>query len=264
MRAVLTAVQRYTHVTPPEGCFQLKLTHVDSFATLSCISSLAVAPTLSLWRLTPWEYYAKRLARDLLDDEDDHEHRMISTAVDVMTNHKRRIERAQSRQRLFLALALLTQVVLQWAWGVTLFVSPVYSQTNCSGDTKLIFFLARFTAREINNKYMVVWVFWLLFSLGITLFMTIVLALTSPARARPPTIRSSPVSTIGTRASATPRNGTPRPLYEQLYRSAIASVPAWKDRAGQLIFWYNTLSVVLWLVFIICEFFPMSTAIMSG
>ena len=97
------------------------------------------------------------------------------------------IERAQSRQRLFLALALLTQVVLQWAWGVVLFVSPVYSQTNCSGETSLIFFLARFTAREINDKYMAVWVLWLLFSLGITLFMTVVLALTSPARARPAT-----------------------------------------------------------------------------
>ena len=212
-----------------------------------------MAPTLSIWRLSPLEYYRKRLARDLLDDDEEHEGRLVNNAVDTMMTHKRRIERAQSRQRLFLALALLTQVVLQWAWGVVLFVSPVYSQTNCSGETSLIFFLARFTAREINDKYMAVWVLWLLFSLGITLFMTVVLALTSPARARPATLRSSP-ATAGTRSTSisrtTSRSSTA--VHLQLFRSAVNALPARNDRAGQLIFWYNILCVILWLIFIIC------------
>ena len=207
-----------------------------------------------IWRLTPREYYTRRIAHDLLDDYEEHENRIVGSAVEALTGrHRKRIECAQSRQRLFLALALLTQVVLQWSWGIVLFVSPVYSQTNCSGQTKLIFFLAPFTADEINNKLMVVWVLWLLFSLGITLFMTVVLALTSPSRARPWTgVRSSPASSVATRSSST-ASATPRPVIEQLFVSARAAVPSWKDRSGQLIFWYNIGCIILWFVYIICE-----------
>ncbi|KAI0691140.1 hypothetical protein C8T65DRAFT_85834 [Cerioporus squamosus] len=221
-----------------------------NFATLSCISSLAVAPTLSIWRLTPREYYAKRLARDILDDDEDHQDRMITDAVDTMTGrHRKRIERAQSRQRLILAIAILTQVVLQWAWGIWLFVSPVYSQTNCSGKTGLIFFLYRFTAEYVNSN-MVVWVFWLLFSLGITMVMTVVLALTSPSRARPRTVRSSPASTISTRLSSTPRSSYTRPLYEQLLYNAVDAIPALKAQVKHFVFWYNIASVFLWAMYI--------------
>ncbi|KAI0738827.1 hypothetical protein C8Q80DRAFT_212488 [Daedaleopsis nitida] len=225
-----------------------------NFATLSSIGSLAVAPTLPIWRLSPQEYYARRVARELLDDDEGHQDRMVGQAVEAMTKgHKRRIVRAQSRARLFLAIALLTQVVLQWAWGIVLFVSPVYSQKECSGDTNLIFFLAPFTAREINDKYMIVWVLWLLFSLGITLFMTIILALTSPVRARPWTQRSTPVSTVGTRLSSTPGSALSRPAIEQMFVSARSAIPSWKDKAGQLIFWYNILCILLWFVYIIAS-----------
>ncbi|PIL34876.1 hypothetical protein GSI_02663 [Ganoderma sinense ZZ0214-1] len=230
-----------------------------NFATLSCISSLAVAPTLSIWRLTPQQYYAKRLAHDMLDagDESDTRHRMVTDAVEQITTgrHKRRVERAQNRQRIFLAFALLIQVVLQWAWGVVLFVSPVYSQANCSGDTALIFFLYRFTAREINDRYMYVWVLWLLFSLGITMAMTVVLAVTSPARARAFTQHSSPVSTMGTRSltMSTSSSSTPRPVHRQVYESVLSAVPPFRDTPRQLVFWYNVLCVILWLVYIIAS-----------
>ena len=111
---------------------------------------------------------------------------------------------------LSLALALLTQVVLQWAWGIVLFVSPVYSQTNCSAETALIFFLWRFTAQDVNRN-MAVWVLWLLVSLGITLAMTVILALSSPVRARSVTFHSSPASSLGLvslSTASTPRCGT--------------------------------------------------------
>ncbi|KAI0823273.1 hypothetical protein BC628DRAFT_1325548 [Trametes gibbosa] len=221
-----------------------------NFATLSCISSLAVAPTLSIWRLSPEKYYTRQIARYVLDSTAQEDR----SPTRISSKDRTRIQRAQSKQRLFLAVALLTQVVLQWAWGVVLFVSPSYSQTNCSGDTILLFFLVRFTALDINNKYMVVWVFWLLFSLGITLGMTIVLAVTSPARARvASTSSSSRGSSLATRSSsiaARPQNKFVGDV-AQLSRSMWRAIPAWKDRDRQLIFWYNILAAVLWLVYII-------------
>ncbi|EIW52348.1 uncharacterized protein TRAVEDRAFT_156445 [Trametes versicolor FP-101664 SS1] len=221
-----------------------------NFATLSCISSLAVAPTLSIWRLSPESYYNRQLARHVLDTI--HEDRDSPTRIS--SKDKAKVQKAQGKQRLFLAIALLTQVVLQWAWGVVLFVSPAYSQKNCSGGTTLIFFLASFTASEINDKYMVVWVFWLLFSLGITLGMTIMLALTSPARARLATAsNSSRASSLATRSSsmASTSRHTYRSSLAELFRSMCKSFPAWKDRDGQIVFWFNVAAVVLWLVYII-------------
>ncbi|KAH9849493.1 hypothetical protein C2E23DRAFT_888205 [Lenzites betulinus] len=221
-----------------------------NFATLSCISSLAVAPTLSIWRLSPEKYYTRQLARYVLDSTTQEDR----SPTRISSKDRTRIQRAQSKQRLFLAIALLTQVVLQWAWGVVLFVSPSYSQTNCSGDTILMFFLVQFTAREINDKYMVVWVFWLLFSLGITLAMTIVLAVTSPARARvASTSNSSRGSSLATRSSSMVAGAQSRlgDHVAQLSRSMWTAIPAWKDKDRQMIFWYNILAVVLWLVYII-------------
>ncbi len=210
-----------------------------------------MAPTLSIWRLSPESYYNRQLARHVLDTI--HEDR--ASPARISSKDKAKIQRAQGKQRLFLAIALLTQVVLQWAWGVVLFVSPVYSQMNCSGDTTLIFFLAPFTAREINDKYMVVWVFWLLFSLGITLGMTIMLALTSPARARLATAsNSSRASSLATRSSS--MASTSRHTYTsslaELFRSMCKAIPAWNDRDAQIIFWFNVAALVLWLVYIIC------------
>ena len=133
--------------------------------------------------------------------------------------------------------------------GIVLFVSPVYSQTNCSAETALIFFLWRFTAQDINRN-MAVWVLWLLVSLGITLAMTVILALSSPVRARSVTFHSSPASSLGLVSLSTA--STPRPpMYRQLYESMVASIPAWSDRSGQLILWYNVVCVVLWSIYII-------------
>ncbi|KAI0369432.1 hypothetical protein BV20DRAFT_968016 [Pilatotrama ljubarskyi] len=234
-----------------------------NFATLSCISSLAVAPTLSIWRLSPENYLTRQLARYVLDTL--HED---STVTQITPGDRIKIERAQSKQRLFLALALLTQVVLQWAWGIVLFVSPVYSQTNCSGDTALLLFMKPFTAREINDRYMVVWVFWLLFSLGITLTMTIMLALTSPARARPASgsnsSRSSSVATSSSRSSSTPRH-TLRLGMIHLARAAWQAIPSRRDRGGQVVFWYNIAAVVFWLMYLISAEIQIQTnCIFSG
>ncbi|KAH9919156.1 uncharacterized protein BXZ73DRAFT_92098 [Epithele typhae] len=218
-----------------------------NFATISCIGSLAVAPTLSIWRLTPKEYYKQQLSRDVLEDDDaDAQQRMIGQAVEEITvRHRKRIARAQSRQRVILALALLTQVVLQWAWGIVLFVSPSYSQRNCSGETRLVFFVAAtFTAQDLND-HMGIWVTWLLFSLGITMFMTIMLALSSPTRARP-----SPASSIATFRS-TSTGPTHTPVYRQVLEGVWRSIPTWHDKSAQKIFWYNVLSVFLWLAYII-------------
>ena len=212
-----------------------------------------MAPTLPIWRLTPREYYAKQIAHNIVDDDDPiAQQRLVNAAVDeIAGKHRKRIERAQGRQRVFLALALLTQVVLQWAWGVVLFVSPSYGQKNCSGDTKLRFFLVSFTAHEINERYMFVWVLWLLFSLGITMFMTIVLALTSPTRARSTTLRSSPASSANTRLSSAPStSGANTPMYLHLIYSAYNAIPEWKDKTRQMIFWYNIGCIILWAIYI--------------
>ncbi|KAI9068732.1 hypothetical protein FKP32DRAFT_1641846 [Trametes sanguinea] len=219
-----------------------------NFATLSCISSLAVAPTLSIWRLTTEGYYIRQLAHHVLHVTFQEGNSQNGDGPTLEEKDRARIQRAQGKQRLFLALALMTQVVLQWAWGIVLFVSPVYSQTNCSGDTVLLFFLARFTARDINHKYMVVWVFWLLFSLGITLFMTITLAVTSPSRARAYSRTNSRSSSVASRSS---RSSARPPLYVQIFNSIWSSFPAWGDRDAQLIFWFNILATVLWAVYLI-------------
>ncbi|KAI0655457.1 hypothetical protein C8Q70DRAFT_923626 [Cubamyces menziesii] len=221
-----------------------------NFATLSCISSLAVAPTLSIWRLTPEGYYVRQLAHHVLNTTAPEEDHQIGDTASITDRDRVRIQRAQGYQRLFLALALLTQVVLQWSWGVVLFVSPVYSQTNCSGDTVLIFFLKRFTAREINHKYMVVWVFWLLFSLGITLAMTILLAVTSPARARVYSRSNSRSSSIVTHSSS---DSSRHPIYAQLWETLKDIFPARNDRDRQFIFGFNVLATVLWLIFLIAS-----------
>ena len=207
----------------------------------------------------------------MLDAGDDSDgDKMVTSAVEQLTTgrHKRKVARAQNRQRVFLAFALLAQVVLQWAWGVVLFVSPVYSQARCSGDTKLVFFLYHFTAEEINGGHMYVWVLWLLFSLGTTMAMTVVLAVTSPSRARALTHHSSPASTMGGRSTSLTGSmsgeSTPRPVHRQVYKWLLWVVPPFRDKSRHLVFWYNVLCVVLWAIYIIGEPPPVSTAHRSG
>lgn len=113
--------------------------------------------------------------------------------------NKKRAKKAQMRARIILSLALITQVnifffytfalvpiaglqvILQWAWGIFLFVSPNYAQSECSGSTILVFFMVPFTTSSINeldgsHARFLLWPAWILFSLGLTLFLTAYLA----------------------------------------------------------------------------------------
>lgn len=168
------------------SCILMLNTRSFSFATLSCISSLAVAPMLPVWRsglksrsnakgLQIHTFKSFNLDEDLED----------TLRSEVDDDEQKKIEAAQNRERVILALALLTQVVLQWAWGIILFVSPIYDQPECSGDTVLMLFFAPFTVKKIKGSRFAVWPMWLLFCLGVTFGLTIILSLSRPICAQP-------------------------------------------------------------------------------
>lgn len=91
------------------------LIDVRSFATLSCISSLATAPKLPLWRMSPNEYFRMRgrpfaasESSTLPQTRDD-----VLLEDDVYVNvHKKRIKHEQRKGRLFIAFALMFQVCI--------------------------------------------------------------------------------------------------------------------------------------------------------
>ena len=89
--------------------------NLHSFATLSCIASLAVAPMLPIWRLTPGEYFElqrQKHALHLTEDRNDAaalQQEIIEVSMDSNVR-KRQVKRAQRRERLVLALAILIQV----------------------------------------------------------------------------------------------------------------------------------------------------------
>lgn len=75
----------------------------------------------------------------------------------------------------------MSQVVLQWAWGIFLFVSPSYAQPECSGTTQLVLFMFPSVTNSINDldrsgARFLIWPAWILFSLCISLFFTAYLA----------------------------------------------------------------------------------------
>ncbi|TCD66843.1 hypothetical protein EIP91_000797 [Steccherinum ochraceum] len=223
-------------------------TLILNFATLSCISSLASAPMLPIWRLRPHEYYAQELARHAMMD--DGEGRNILESEVYVNRHKSKIKAAQNRERVVLSLALLTQVVLQWAWGIIMFVSPSYSGSYCSGGTIVLFFLAPFRGEQIdirNGFVFAIWPLWLMFSLGITLALTIVLALSSPNRAHDYVVSRQSVLSTGSGGSAS----IATPVIEGLIRLTWGAIPAWNDRPKQLIFWGNIVSCALWLLYLV-------------
>ncbi|CAL1713780.1 unnamed protein product [Somion occarium] len=219
-------------------------TLIMNFATLSCISSFAVAPMLPIWRLRPSEYYAQELARNAVHDAGGDDQSNIIESPFYINRQKKHIKAAQNRERVILALALLTQVVLQWTWGIILFVSPTYSQKECSGDTVLLFFLYPFRVRDVKGGKFVVWPFWLIFTLGITLALTINLALSSPNRAHDSLSRRSTISMSAGNSSSTP-------VWRQLARLTVDVIPSWQDRPKQVIFWGNTVSFILWCLYLI-------------
>lgn len=130
-------------------------TLILNFSTLSSISSLSVAPTLPIWKLTPGEYYERQRARHALTQPSDGPYSPMHNvfASTVYANvHKKQLRVAQKRARIILALALLLQVIFQWSWGIFLFVSwNKHSQPECSGDTILVMFLKSFTVKNINS-----------------------------------------------------------------------------------------------------------------
>ena len=84
--------------------------YYHSFATLSTISSLAVAPMLPIWRLTPTEYYERHREHHTLlhADDEDPDHGVI--AISMCTNlQKRQVKAAQKRARTVLSAVLLLQ-----------------------------------------------------------------------------------------------------------------------------------------------------------
>ena len=92
-------------------CLCSLLSDVSSFATLSCISSLAVAPMLPIWKLRARDYYRREIARHTLtygSDDDDHVHALETQFY--LNTRKKKIRDAQNRGRVILSLALLIQV----------------------------------------------------------------------------------------------------------------------------------------------------------
>ncbi len=79
---------------------------VLNYATLATISSLAIAPKVPVWR--------GFVQKDRTDP-------LQKTSNDQAT-----------QGRIVLAIALIVQVCLQWAFAVILFVNPIYSQEKVS------------------------------------------------------------------------------------------------------------------------------------
>ncbi|THG96081.1 hypothetical protein EW026_g5682 [Hermanssonia centrifuga] len=224
-------------------------TLIMNFATLACISSLAAAPKLPTWRLSPAEYVRHQRERHIvsgrsslpLTREDD-----ILTAAFDQNAHKLHIRKAQKRSRLLLCIALLLQVVFQWAWGIILFVSPLYSQPECNNDTRLVLFLYPFDTGRINNldisRGFLVWPAWLLFSLGSTVCLTIILSLTGPSRANDP-------SSHGT---FTESAGTNTPVVYAMGRIARAHIISfWASKRDRKMFLFNILVAIFWMMLIV-------------
>ncbi|PSR70899.1 hypothetical protein PHLCEN_2v13213 [Hermanssonia centrifuga] len=199
---------------------------------------------LPIWRLTPGEYYESERARHALTRQDNQAPGRLSNLVasSVYSNvHKRDVKAAQKR-----APHLKEQVILQWAWGIYLFVSPLYSQPECSGSTVLFMFLHSFDTSTINNLdksyHFFVWPFWLLFCLFVTLFLVVFLALSSPNHANPNPSTSGYSGGTGISPAT--------PVVIAWAHLAVNVVPSLKDKARQITFWVYIAAFCLWGLFI--------------
>jgi hypothetical protein len=82
-----------------------------SYATLSCISSLAVAPMLPIWKLSPTEYYRQEQDRHAVTlVEDEHIDQALMAAGFYTYVLKKRLKESQTRARVVLSVAILLQV----------------------------------------------------------------------------------------------------------------------------------------------------------
>ena len=138
-------------------------------------------------------------------------------------------------------------------WGIYLFVSWTnYSQPECNGSTILILFMAPFTTRKINSVdrdgiHFFLWPLWLLFCLGVTLTLTIILATSSSYRS---TWLSSGVSRSGGTGTRMPPT---TPTIISWARIAHEMFPSWADKRGQFVFWCNIVTLCLWIMFVAGE-----------
>lgn len=150
------------------------------------------------------------------------------------------------KQRRILALALLTQVTLQWTWGLVMFVSPSYSQTDCSGNTVALLFFVPLTAKEIDyDGDFFVWALWLVFNLGITLYLTTTLALSGGERSLASNPEHPPYSSHS--SPEHPADSSHTYHYNVLNEEPSPS----EGHKRRVIFWGDCAAVCLWILYII-------------
>ncbi|GJE92576.1 hypothetical protein PsYK624_087310 [Phanerochaete sordida] len=229
-------------------------TLVLNFATLSCISTLAVAPILPIWRLSPGQYFEQERERHALllpEAENSFHDRKQELFESAFSSNiiKDQVKQAQRRGRLVLSLAILIQVVLQWTWGIYLFVSWNYSQPECNGDTILLIFMMPIKTRTIDsvdrNKHrFFIWPVWLLFCLSITFTLVVILTLSNSYRSLSASFNESRAEDVDTaKTSATP-------AYITWQRIVCECIPSREDRRGLFAFCCNVISLVLWCMFV--------------
>jgi len=105
-----------------------------------------------------------------------------------------------------------------------------------------VLFFHPFLTPDINSGLrFVIWPVWLLFSLGITLILTIVLTLSSPSRAH---------DTTSSESSTSSPYSTNTPLWTHLVKYAKEAIPSWRDRPKLLIFVGHIVSFALWCMYL--------------
>ncbi|KIP02938.1 hypothetical protein PHLGIDRAFT_122012 [Phlebiopsis gigantea 11061_1 CR5-6] len=155
--------------------------------------------------------------------------------------HREQIRAAQERSRLILSLAILFQVVAQWGWAIFLFVSPHYSQPECSGNTTIIMFFKEYKTQDINlldpetGHRSSIWPGWLLFCVGITAGLTVVLAVSSSFRAN-----------VDLPSRGSLAVGTPAALVNLL----LESLHPWQDRRRLTVFGCHVISLFVWIMLV--------------
>ncbi len=186
---------------------------------------------LPIWKLSPEEFYERHRRRHALLYTDKDDPRYIHDASDLKAsweaNHrKQRIKKAQRRQREIISVVLLLQVVLQWAWGIYLFVSPTYSQDYLNNSTQLVLFLAPFETGSINKTTdhphaggFLIWAAWILFCLSVTMLLVVNLAVSGSAHSQ--TSLSSVNTGIGTGYTSYTSNTPIGKQWEKLVRESL-------------------------------------------
>lgn len=153
-------------------------TLVLNFATLSTITSVSSAPMVPIWR----RVNKKGKTRGAITRE----------------------EADKTRGRIILSLALLMQIVLQWAWTVLMFVNPYYAQAPCSPSTIIVYIGGIRTAAEINKEYFASWAVWLLLCVCGVLIYGVIMVFSCPSH-----VHDTPIS------------GWPDPPDEETWRERL-------------------------------------------